>query len=390
MSRSCQKTLFAPHVGTGSRVVPILAVAAAFLLVSACRDAPTSSTGPGGGNGGGGAFCSVPEDQLFDGGPGKDGIPSLDDPLLAGVGEAGAAYLRPEDRVIGVALGGEAIAFPHRLGWWHEILNVDVGGVPVAITFCPLTGSGLAFDRSVVDGAEFGVSGLLFQTNLIMYDRRSEESLWFQMARGARCGVEAGTPLDMAPSMDVTWEAWSELHPNTRVPAHAPEVGQRFDGYRYPYWTGANVRYDEEDNPSLMFPVNAPVDQTRPPKELVLGIPRGQTAGLAFPFGILDELGELGVAPSAVDGASVAVFWSREAQGAAAYFTRLNDRELTFAVQDGAFVDEETGSVWSLGGAASSGELEGEHLEPVPEAYVAFWFAWAAFQPNTSIWAPDR
>lgn len=198
----------------------------------ACDGAPPAGLAPLGSDGE--IFCSIPEDQITLGGPGKDGIPALTDPMMTAVGTAGADYLGPDERVIGIMIEGQAFAVPHRILWWHEIMNLNVGSTRLAVTYCPLTGSSLAFDRSIIDGAELGVSGLLFQNNLIMYDRRSEESFWPQMSRGARCGAATGTELQMVPVVEMTWQGWSDLHPDTKVPAHDPGSGQNYENLRYP------------------------------------------------------------------------------------------------------------------------------------------------------------
>ncbi len=161
--------------------------------------------------------CSIPASQIFDGGPGKDGIPALTNPRLVGAGEPGTEYLRDDDRVIGVLLEGQPVAVPHNIGWWHEIVNFNLGDQRLAVTYCPLTGSSLAFDRAPIGGAELGVSGLLFQNNLIMYDRSSRESLWPQMLRGARCGPHAGPryapPAEGARARDTGGGTWRHRLP---------------------------------------------------------------------------------------------------------------------------------------------------------------------------------
>jgi len=327
-----------------------------------------------------GSACSIPESQLFDGGPGKDGIPALTDPVMARAGEAGASYLNPDDRVMGIVLEGHAIAIPHSIGWWHEIVNLEVGGRKVAVTYCPLTGSSLAFDRDAVGGAEFGVSGLLYLTNLIMYDRREPESLWSQMEGLARCGAAVGQRLEMVPLVEMTWEGWRELHPDTRVPAHLPSQGQHFANLRYPYGN-----YEDLDNPQLLFPVPE-MDLRRPPKERVLGL-RGQ-GGMAIPFGVLDAQGPVGVAEVSWGGQPVIVFWDRDSEAALPFVARVEGEVLRFSVQDGMVIDAQTESRWSLDGRALDGPLTGRSLEPLTEAFVAFWFAWAAFNPHTAIWSP--
>lgn len=326
------------------------------------------------------ADCSIPQAQIFDGGPGKDGIPALDNPKLVTPGDPGTEYLADGDRVIGVVLEGQPIAVPLRIGWWHEIVNFDVGGSHVAVTYCPLTGSSLVFDRRAAGNNTLGVSGLLFMNNLIMYDRSLEQSLWPQLSRGARCGAKKGTNLTMVPAIEMTWAGWQTLHPDTRVVSSQTDIPREYT--RYPYFD-----YDRPDNDDLLFPMPGDIDRRRPPKELVLGIPAGDSSGIAFPFGALQELGDVAVVNTAVDNQPIVVFWDGPRGAAAAFLASSEGTTRTFRVESGQIVDE-SGSAWRIDGLATSGSLAGTRLDPVAEAFVVFWFAWPAFHPAAQLWTP--
>ena len=349
-------------------------------LLGACQAGPsTGAAGPDTSE----FSCSIPTRQIFDSGTGKDGIPALTDPVMAAAGTTGAAYLDPEDRVIGIVLEGQALAIPHRVLWRHEIVNLNIGSARVAITYCPLTGSSMAFDRSGIEGAELGVSGLLFQNNLIMYDRRTQESLWPQMLRGARCGSASGVQLQMLPVAEMTWGGWTELHPDSQLPANdANSSGRPFATYQYPYGS-----YEQLDNARTLFPMSS-IDARRPPKERVLGIPGRSTTGggIAFPYGELDMSGGLSAAHGSVDGRGVVVLWDGAKQGATAFYADVDGLELEFEIHNETFVDRQTTSSWTIEGSSVGGALAGERLEPIAEAYVAFWVAWAAFHPQTQLW----
>lgn len=321
--------------------------------------------------------CSIPLDQVVDGGVGRDGIPALTDPRLVPASDPEADYLLPDDRVLGIRIGEELVAVPHNILWWHEIVNFNRGGLALAVTYCPLTGSSLVFDRSVAGGSEFGVSGLLFNNNLMMFDRTAEPSLWPQMSRGARCGPKTGDELELYPSVEISWQGWEALHPETKVVSG--RTGFSRDYTRYPYGD-----YEELNNSVTLFPM-PPIDGRRPPKERVLGIPLGGDGGIAFPFLELGRAGRQAVHTQVAEG-PVVVLWQRSAEAAAAFFARAPGMELTFEVRDGRFVDRETGSEWDLSGTAIGGPLAGSRLEPLSDAFVAFWFAWASFQPETAIW----
>ena len=186
------------------RGAALLALAAASTLAACGGDAPGVVAGLGDSDDG---LCNIPQEQILSGAR-KNGIPALTNPEMALVGQSGTEYLREDDRVIGLIFEGEPIAVPLNIMWWHEVVNLDGATSSIVVTHCPLTGSSLAFDRHTVSGVEFGVSGLLFQTNLIMYDRTNStenESLWPQMLRGARCGPSDGMPLPMVAIVETTW-----------------------------------------------------------------------------------------------------------------------------------------------------------------------------------------
>ena len=371
-------------------------LALATVAAAACSgDAGTSvdADADAGGGGGGGrerltALCQEFQVELIRGAP-KDGIPALTDPELVAPDSPWVDFLLPTDRVIGIEVDGEYLAVPHNILWYHEIANFDDYGL--AVTYCPLTGSSMVFRR---DGAEFGSSGLLFNNNLVMYDRAAvggEDSLWPQMLAGGFCGP-LEEPLEenkltMVAAIEIEWEDWLKLHPDTRV------VGSR-TGYAFSYTVYPYGNYEVEANEST-FVFLEDLDIRRPPKERILGIPfvHGQ-GGMAFPFGALRDaaVGDLAVVHTIlgdffkVD--PVVVFWDGRAAAAMAFTPATATRDLTFEVSNGAFVDVETGTQWSIEGKGISGPLAGDQLRTIAEGYVSFWFAFSQFFPNTVLWLP--
>ena len=322
--------------------------------------------------------CDIPVEQIFFGGVGRDGIPALSNPEFVEADAPEADYLLSTDRVIGLELDGQWLAIPHNVLWYHEVVNLDVGDTHVVVSYCPLTGSSLVFDRSAAGDVEFGVSGLLFNNNLIMFDRSEPTSLWPQMSRRARCGPLTRKPLPMVPAMDMQWQGWKELHPDTRVLRRPPGFGFRY--------TVNPLGPYEADHDLLFFPMPT-VDNRLPAKERVVGVPQGSDGGTAYPFSALGADRRLALHLRAADGPTV-VLWDGAAQGAGVYLTSVDGVELTMTVQGDRFVDEETGSVWTLAGRAVSGSMSGQQLAPFPDAFVSFWFAWAAFQPETVVGSP--
>lgn len=344
-------------------------LAALVLGLAACGDDPDAAL-----SGVSDGECSVPTSRLVSGGVSKDGIPALTDPAF--VAPEQANYLADDSRVIGIRMGDEILAIPHNILWHHEIVNLNREGLQLAVTYCPLTGSSLAFDRSVVGGAEFGVSGLLFQNNLVMYDRTSQESLWPQMNREAGCGIRDETQLPMRSAIEMTWEGWRTLHPDTKVISGDLGFGRNYRPSGYPYGN-----YEDPNNSGLLF--RMPIDDRRPPKERVLGIPL--EGGIAFPFGALDT-GPFSVVSTKSGEHDVVVFWDRESRSAMAFSPVSGGSTLEFEARETGIFDRTTSSRWQVDGRAIEGSLQGTRLEPVAEAYVAFWFAWAAFHPDTQLW----
>lgn len=196
------------------------------------------------------SFVLVPRDQILAGGPPRDGIPALARPEA--IPHDQATYLRPDDVVVGIALEGEARAYPLRILIWHEVANDVLGGKPIAVTYCPLCNSAMVFDRRVAGRTlELGVSGLLYQSNVLLYDRRAgggTESLWNQIQMRAVAGpaARAGHALELLPSTMTTWSDWRARHPGTTV--LSTRTGFDRDYADSPY--GPYFATDE-----LMFPV---------------------------------------------------------------------------------------------------------------------------------------
>ncbi len=209
---------------------------------------------------GGGNFLnlgSFPFDLVLSGGPGRDGIPALTDPVFADAAAVGdLLYLSDGDLVMGVVINGEAKAYPHNIGWWHEIVNDRVGGHPIVVSFCPLTSTGMVFDGRGQDGSRIttGVSGLLFNNNLIMHDRRDNETLYPQMISKGIVGRRAGEELKLLPVMETTWGYWKRLYPNTRVISGHTGVYpiNQYTAYPYNAIDGTNYQFVDD---FILFPL---------------------------------------------------------------------------------------------------------------------------------------
>lgn len=332
------------------------------------------------------AKALVPLDEIISGGPPPDGIPAIDRPQFIPLAEV-ARWLAPKEPVLALTVNGDARAYPLQILVWHEIVNDVVGGIPVAVTYCPLCNSGLVFER-VVDGAtlDFGTSGMLYKSDLVMYDRQSH-SLWSQMEGRAIVGDRAGAQLRARPANTIGFEDWRAAHPDGKVLSRETGHHRRY---------GANP-YEAYDQPSLgPFLFNGRPDARRPPKERVVGVAVGE-ARRAYPFPLLEKLR---VAHDTVGGQAIVVVYqpgtlsaldaseiarSRAVGATAVFNARLGNRTLSFEAAPGGVRDRQTGSEWNFFGAALSGPLAGQRLTPVPHV-DAFWFAWAAFHPTTTLW----
>lgn len=186
----------------------------------------------------------IPRDEIFSGGPPRDGIPAILEPKF--VSASDATFLQDSDVVIGLASGSTVRAYPLRILVWHEIVNDEVNGEPLIITYCPLCGTAMVFKREI--GSQvytFGVSGLLYNSDVLMYDHQTE-SLWSQLKMEAVSGPLSGQKLEWLPSTQTTWAAWRSSHPST-------EVLSTDTGFRRNYAGHAYQSYELSD--STVFPV---------------------------------------------------------------------------------------------------------------------------------------
>ena len=356
-----------------------------------------TSTDSGTGTGASGHFLDIyrfPVELLISGGVSKDGIPALTDPNFVDLNSASANYLDDDDLVLGVFINNIAKAYPHNIGWHHEIVNDVIGEQAIVVTFCPLTGSGLVFDAQS-DGSggrvEMGVSGLLFNNNLVMYDRRDNSSLFPQMIYTGVTGVRTGNELRLLPVIETTWGYWKRLFPTTQVISGNGPGTYNISRYRsYPY-----AGYLELNSgplfPLFPEPQKNPTHNLYPPKEMALGIRFGQMTK-AYPFSNLG--GNEGVVNDTVADNPIVVFYYAEEKLALAYSRRFGSQVFTFEKipsTDARFPfllrDRETGSTWNLLGQGVAGEMKGRLLQHLP-AHNAFWFAWATFWQNTEIYTP--
>jgi Protein of unknown function (DUF3179) len=322
--------------------------------------------------------------RIIDGGPPPDGIPALADAKFERADTVD--WLIPEEPVLSLTLNGETRAYPVQILIFHEIVNDTVGGVPVAVTYCPLCNSAVAFDRRIAGRVvTFGTSGKLLYSNLVMYDRQTR-SLWPQLAGQAVAGVLTGTRLTAYPVQTLAWQDWLADNPHAWVLSNQT-------GYDRSYGFNPYGGYDQPN--SQPFDLDRPADPRLPPKTRIVAL-----GGDHDPVAItLDTLTARHVITLRVAGQNV-VIWAlpglrsaldmpdleagRTIAATGALDPHWHGRLLHFTPRGTQFIDAETGSHWTVLGRAVGGPARGARLQTAHYTDT-FWFAWAAYQPHTRI-----
>lgn len=274
----------------------------------------------------------IDANQILSGGPAKDGIPAIDKPVFIPV--AKATHLKPDDRILGIEIDGISKAFPIAILNWHELVNDVIAGHRFIMSYCPLCGTGVAFSSRVKDSdLSFGVSGLLYNSDVLLYDRQTE-SLWSQILGKAVTGDFKGQKLNKLPLTHTSWSNWKATHPQSRVLSE--QTGYSRDYRRNPY-TGY------EQSRDLYFQVTYKAPDWFHPKERVLGLEIGDRFK-AYPFSEIDKAGQTSL-DDQFAGQKITIHWDKDNQQAS--LTDASGRQIA--------------------------------------AIEGFWFAWFAFHPDTEV-----
>jgi hypothetical protein len=377
---------------------PIAVVSIAALLLIGCGSAnragprPTSSAAVQRALTGGGidasqwrtdfSRSSVPLTELRSGGPGKDGIPAIDEPKFVPIARGEVPGREP----VLVVRGRRTVkAYPLRILIWHEIVNDELDGTPVAVTYCPLCNSSVVFDRRVAgETVRFGTTGSLRRSDLVMWDDRTE-SWWQQVTGEAIVGRRVGTTLRRLPSIILSAAEAARLHPRAQVLSQDT-------GFDRDYGANPYVGYD--DPASQPFLLDEKADPRLPAKERVLAVRRGRD-GVVLPLSVVRE--RRVIAFDAFDTPVVALYAagvtsaldrgriekSADVGSAVLFDARVADRRVKLRPTDesGRFAEDD-GTIWDLAGRALSGPGKGQRLRPVASD-EQFWFAYAAFLTGT-------
>lgn len=353
----------------------ITIILATTLSISSCETDKFNPNSSNPSSNAGGTWL-IPQNEVRDGGPGKDGIPALQSPERVKVDDPTNHYLEDHDLVLGYYYNGEVVAYPHDILDWHEIINDNVGGQPIAVTYCPLTGTGIGWWR-VLEEEEttFGVSGLLYNSNLIPYDRKTNSN-WSQI--GLKCvnGSLIGENPVIIPLIEMPWKTWKKLFPGSMVISTSTGHSRSYGSYPY-----GNYRTYS----SLIFPA-IPADNRLHSKERVMSVVQGGSARV-YRFENFDV--GLSVIQDEFMGTDLLIAGIRD-EYMVAFNAKTKDGhilEFSAGMDTGTLIDQE-GNIWNLFGTAISGPRKGEQLNPV-KSFMAYWFSIGAFYPEAEIYGSD-
>lgn len=308
----------------------------------------------------------VPLSSIKDGGPGKDGIPSIDNPVFISPNQA--SFLSDEDLIIGIIKNNEAKAYPHRILDWHEVIN-DNG---ITLSYCPLTGSALGWlSKTNGEQTTFGVSGLLYNSNLILYDRNTNSN-WSQLRIDCINGSEIGNEPETTKIVETNWKTWKLLYPNTTVLSTSTGFDRDYNLYPYgDYKTNQN---------KFLFSVS-PSNNALPNKQRVFAI-TNEKKSKVFQFSDFENGKTF---RDTFNNNEYLIIGNKNIVNAFVLSEDYADLTFEYYFNDSeAFFKDDEGNLWSVFGEVISGSRQGESLTPA-KSFVSFWFAVAAFYPNPEI-----
>ncbi len=304
------------------------------------------------------------------GGPPRDGIPPIENPIYI-TSEEGDVFLSDSDIVFGLHFKNVTIAYPQRILVWHEIVNDRIDGLPISITYCPLTGSTITFQGVIGgNGTTFGTSGKLINSNLVMYDRFNE-AYWPQILSQAINRAPKGIGLQKIQMFFTNWSNWKKLHPDTLVLSKETGYFRNYNNDPYGNYNDPNSYYNTGPP---MFPV-LHVDDRLDDKEVVVSLDINGTQ-IAIQKSTMRNMS---VFNFEIGAQKYVVLYDFQLDVARSYMSEVDGQQLSFLVQDGKILDNETLTEWSVDGTSSLGTLR-----PVPNMDV-MWFAWVAYFPNTAL-----
>ena len=314
----------------------------------------------------------IPVNEVRDGGPGKDGIPALTDPEFKNAFEA--TFMNDNDLVIGIKIGDETRAYQHFILDWHEIINDQINDVYFAITYCPLTGTGIAWNRKLDNEVTtFGVSGLLYNSNLLPYDRATD-SYWSQMRLDCVNGEKINQEIETYPIIETTWKTWKTMYPDTKLVSLSTGYNRNYGSYPY-------GSYRTDDN-YIIFPVSNS-DNRIPNKERVHGVIEGENART---YRFTEFTSDTKIIIDQFLDKEIVVIGNDTDNFIVSFYTG-NTSGLTFSAIQNEYpliLEDSQGNKFDIFGIASEGPEKGKILTPT-KSFIGYWFSWAAFYPELEI-----
>lgn len=324
----------------------------------------------------------------------RDGIPPIDKPDFWSVPKARERYQQHEPVMV-VSHKDVTRAYPISVLMHHEIVNDELAGKPLTISYCPLCNSGMVFERQLTHEGrtytlDFGVSGMLRHSDLVMWDRQTE-SWWQQLSGKALVGKLAGATLKLHPSQTVAFTDFAESHSDAKVLSTNT-------GHNRSYGTNPYVNYDEDKEESPRF-TDKVLDAPLPPKERLVTL-KGERQSKVYPYSTVRKREVIndnhegqpfvifykGNTLSALDEKQIKN--SRKVGSATVYSRKLDGRVLTFEKAGGRIRDKATNSTWNIQGECIAGELKGKNLHAMVYG-EQFAFAWFPFHENTVIYGRE-
>lgn len=312
----------------------------------------------------------VPLDKIIGGGPPKDGIPSIDKPKFVSVTEADK-YLVDDKAGVFLEIESQKKYYPFQILVWHEIVNDLIGQTPVLVTYCPLCGSGIVFSP-IINGqrVEFGTSGKLYNSNLVMYDRLTD-SYWPQITGQAMVGPLTGTKLEIIPSTVIFWDDLKKQHSDAKVLSRDTGFLRNYTVDPYgDYYTSRTV----------FFPVDNTDDRLHPKAEVA-----GLELDNQFKAYSFDKIKQEIIFNDSFAETNLLVLADPKDKGVKIFNRQVNGQILEFEYKNNQLKDKQTNSTWDFQGKATEGSLKDKQLEEIGY-FHNFWFSWVAVHPETELY----
>ncbi len=324
---------------------------------------------------------SIPKEEVRDGGVGRDGIPALENPVM--ISAAQASYLTDNSLVVGVKSGDDTRAYPHTILDWHEIVNDKVGLAEMAVIYCPLTGTATGWNRKINGGVTtFGVSGLLYNSNIIPYDRLTNSN-WSQIRLDCVNGSLKGERAETWQVVETTWKTWKTMFPDTKVLSDQTQYSRNYGNYPYGDYRTNNSKF--------IFPFS-PEDARIPNKERVLGVVAPNKEFWAKVYRFRSFKNAIVVIEDNFSGMDLVVIGSEQHNFLVAFERRTENGDLISFTGAGFTADlsanmmqDNEGNTWNIFGEAVSGARKGQKLRKVT-SFIGYWFSWGAFYPTAEIY----